>query len=155
MEFEESNEENNWLEKTIYIQCEEKKPDLIIQEISWDKGSPKQGDTITFTAKIKNQGSGYAGASYVYYYIDGTCVDYDYVPALSVGSTSTQTFAWTANKCGDVQVKAWADATDKVDEGSNEGNNEKTKTVSVACPKPSKVQSGKRNFILLCQSSWN
>jgi subtilase family serine protease len=41
MEFEESNEENNWLEKTIYIQCEEKKPDLIIQEISWDKGSPK------------------------------------------------------------------------------------------------------------------
>jgi parallel beta-helix repeat protein len=134
MEFEESNEENNWLEKTIYIQCEEKKPDLIIQEISWDKGSPKQGDTITFTVKIKNQGSEYAGASYVYYYIDGTYVDYDYVPALSVGSTSTQSFTWTANKCGNVQVKAVADATDAVDEGSNEGNNERTETVSVTCP---------------------
>jgi hypothetical protein len=112
---------------------EEKKPDLIIQSIDWSPSSPNEGDTVAFTVKIKNQGSGSAGSSTVKYYIDGSYVDSDTVPSLSVGSTATQNFTWTANKCGNVQVKAVADATNAVDE-SNEGNNEKTKTVSVACP---------------------
>ena len=128
----ESNEQNNILKKPLYIQCVEEKPDLAIQSISCDKGSPKQGDTITFTITVKNQGSGYAGISYVYYYIDDTYVTSDSVPGLSAGSTSTQTFTWTANKCGNVQVKAIADATNAVAE-NNEGNNERTETVSVIC----------------------
>ena len=109
-----------------------KKPDLVIQDISWSPSNPEQGDTITFTVKIKNQGDGNAGSSTVNYYIDGSNVDSDSVPALSAGSTSTQTFTWTANKCGDVQIKAVADAANAVAE-NNEGNNERTETVSITC----------------------
>ena len=111
------------------------KPDLIVQDISWDKGSPKQGDTITFYVKVKNQGSGSAGTSTVKYYIDGSYVGSDTVPSLSVGSTSTQTFTWKANKCGNVQVKAIADATNAVDE-SNEDNNERSEIFEIPCEKP-------------------
>jgi len=112
----ESNESNNEQfgknRITYYI------PDLIIQDISWDKSSPKPGDTITFTVKIKNQESGPAKSFYVYYYIDDSYVDYDYVSSLSAGAISTQSFTWTANKCGNVRVKAAADATNAVNEGS-------------------------------------
>ena len=122
-------------DEKYYVKKIEEKPDLIIQDISWDKGSPKQGDTITFTVKIKNQGSGSAGTSAVKYYIDDTYVASDSVPALSAGSTeSTQSFTWTADKCGNVQVKAVADATNVVIE-SNEGNNQSTETVNIVCPK--------------------
>ena len=128
----ESNEGNNARTEYINIVC---KPDLVVQDISWDKGSPKRGDTITFYVEVKNQGSGSAGSSTVKYYIDGSYVGSDTVPSLSLGSTSTQTFTWKANKCGNVKVKAVADATNIVDE-SNEGNNEGTVTVSIECPKP-------------------
>ena len=142
---------------TIHIKkIEEMMPDLIIQDISWSPSNPKQGDTITFIVTVKNQGKGDAGASYVYYYINDSYVDCDYVPSLPADSTSIQPFAlaadkrvstllddptftqqsftWTANKCGNIQVKAVADATNVVIE-SNEGNNQKIETVNVVCPK--------------------
>ena len=129
----ESNETNNdYSYQSSITYCI---PDLIIQDISWDKNTPKQGDTITFTVKVKNQGSGSAGSSTstVKYYINGSYVTSDSVPSLSAGSTSTQTFTWTANKCENVQVKAVADATNAIDE-SNEGNNQRIETVKVVCP---------------------
>jgi archaellum component FlaG (FlaF/FlaG flagellin family) len=127
----ESNEGNNARTETVSITCTT--PDLIIQDISWLPSSPKQGDTITFTVKIKNQDSGSAGSSRVNYYIDGSYVDYASVPALSAYRTSTQEFTWTANKCGTVQVKAVADAYNAVDPESNEGNNDRTGTINVIC----------------------
>jgi subtilase family serine protease len=126
----ESNEGNNERTETVNVECPD--PDLITQDVSWSPSSPEQGDTMTFTVTIKNQGSGSAGSSTAKYYIDGSYVTYDSVPALSAGSTSTQTFTWTANKCGNVQVKAVADANNAVSE-SNEGNNERTETVNVDC----------------------
>lgn len=113
---------------------DEKKPDLIIQDISWSPSNPEQGDTITFTVTIKNQGSELAGISYLESYIDGNSWGYSVSP-LSAGSTSTQTFKWTANNCGNIQVKAVADSLDEVDE-STEENNKRTDTVSVTCDKP-------------------
>ncbi|NQE06042.1 Cell surface glycoprotein [ANME-1 cluster archaeon GoMg1] len=127
----ESNEGNNCRTETVNVACDEK-PDLIIQDIYWSPSSPDKGDTIKFTVKIKNQGSGSAGSSTVKYYIDGSYVTSDSVPSLSAGSTSTQTFTWTADKCGNVRVKAVADATNVVSE-SNEGNNYRTETVSISC----------------------
>jgi hypothetical protein len=114
--------------------CPELKPDLIITDLWWNPEEPNKGDAITFTVQIKNQGSGSAGSSTTNYYIDGSYVDSDSVPALSAGSTSTQTFMWTPaeDKCGDVQVNAVADANNGIDE-SEEGNNEKLKTLSVVC----------------------
>ena len=125
---------------TIHIKkMEVKKPDLIVEDISWSPSNPKQGDTVTFTVTVKNQGKGDAGASYVYYYIDGALVDKTYEPALDTAYPDfivniVVGFHWTADKCGNIQVKAVADATNAVIE-SNEGNNQKIETVSVVCPK--------------------
>ena len=88
----------------------ELKPDLIIEEISWSPSSPEQGNSITFTVTIKNQGTGDATFFHVYYYIDDSYSDMDNIYRLPAGSTIRQNFTWTANKCGDVQVKAVADA---------------------------------------------
>ena len=111
------------------------RPDLIIQDISWSPSSPNQEDTITFYVEVKNQGLGSVESFYVYYYIDDSYTDYDYLSCTpSAGSISTQSFTWTANKCRDVQVKAVADATNAVTE-SDEGNNERTETVGIKCPK--------------------
>ncbi len=142
---QESNENNNCLTAYLEVKESEQKPDLVIQDITWDKSSPKQGDTITYTVTIKNQGSGSAGTSTVKYYIDGSYVTSDSVTSLSAGSTSTQTFTWTANKCGNVLVKAVADANNAVSE-SNEGNNERTETVSISCNKPD---------LIIQDISWN
>jgi hypothetical protein len=111
------------------------KPDLIIKDISWSPSNPDEGDTIKITVKIKNQGSGSAESSKVKYYIDGSYEDYDSVSKLSAGSTSTEIFTWTADKCGDVKVKAVADANKVVTETS-ENNNDRTETVNVECQEP-------------------
>ena len=111
----------------------EPKPDLIIEDISWSPSDPEQGDPITFTVSIKNQGAGDATFFQVYYYIDDIYQDMDNIYGLPAGSTTTQSFTWTANKCGDVQVMAVADATDDVAE-SNESNNQKTEITNIACP---------------------
>ena len=55
------------------------------------------------------------------------------MPSLSLGSTSTQTFTWKANKCGNVKVKAVADANKNIDE-SDETNNEMEKSLNIKCP---------------------
>jgi hypothetical protein len=115
--------------KTSYYMRKIGKPDLVIEDISWSPSNPKQGDTITFTVKIKNRGDGNAGTSTVKYYIDGSYVDSDTVPSLSVGSTSTQMFTWTAHS-GSHSIKAIADCYGAIAE-SNEGNNEKSITIEV------------------------
>ena len=132
-EVTETTGKNNDRTEAVSIKCPTLKPDLIITDISWSPSNPDDGDIIAFTVTIKNQGSGSAGSSTVKYYVDGSYVGYDSVPALSAGSTSTQTFTWTANKCGNVQVKAVADANNAVDEGSNDGNNDRTETINVIC----------------------
>ena len=131
-EVTETTGKNNDRTETVSIKCPTLKPDLIITDISWSPSSPDKVDTIAFTVTIKNQGSGSAGSSTVNYYVDGSYVGSDSVPALSAGSTSTQTFTWTANKCGNVQVKAVADANNAVSE-SNDKNNDRTETINVIC----------------------
>ena len=132
-EVAETTEKNNDRTETVSIKCPTLKPDLIIPDISWSPSNPYAGDIIAFTVTIKNQGSGSAGSSTAKYYVDGSYVGYDSVPALSAGSTTTQTFTWTANKCGTVQVKAVADANSDVQEG-DETNNEKQKSSEIYGP---------------------
>jgi len=76
---------------TIHIKkIEEKKPDLIIQDISWKPKNPSIGDTITFTVAVRNIGSAdskkcegwgsiSAGSDYGLYYFHYT------VPPLAPG----------------------------------------------------------------------
>ena len=128
-EVDESNERNNEKTESFHIKC----PDLVIEDIYSTPTEPSIGQSTTVTVKIRNTGAGDAGSFYIYYYIDGSYKERSYVSSLSAGSTTTTSFSWTADRCGNVEIKAKADATNVVDEGIYEWNNEATETVSVTC----------------------
>jgi subtilase family serine protease len=129
---DESNENNNEREETICIGP--KTPDLIISDISWSPSSPTEGDVITFTAYVKNQGSGNAGSFKTSYYIDGAKIGEGSISGLPAGQTTTQTFTWTA-AAGTHIVKAYTDSSYMVAE-TNEGNNEREENLPDISQKP-------------------
>ena len=93
----------------------------------------RQGDKVTFTATIKNQGQASAAASKTEFLLDGaTVLGLIDTPALAPGASATVTVNWlTASaKKGQHTIKATADKTNVVPE-SNEANNTKTITVSI------------------------
>lgn len=120
----ESDESNN--EKTITYSATAL-PDLIIQSIDMTPEKPEVGDSVTFTVTVINQGTGDAGSSKVYYFIDNNQQDYDTVYALSAGSTTEETFSWIMTEDHHV-LRAFIDYENEVPE-SDEENNEKTVTI--------------------------
>lgn len=125
-EVAESNETNNGKTLTFSTTA---LSDLIIESITWLPASPSIGDTVTFTVAIKNQGSGKANTSKVYYFIDTTQQGYDYVSSIDQGATATETFSWKALE-GSHAIKAVADYEGQITE-SDETNNEKILTLSL------------------------
>ena len=61
----ESDKTNN--ERTVTLSA--LLPDLIIRDITWSPTEVAVGDNVTFTAIIKNQGTGKAESSRLAYYI--------------------------------------------------------------------------------------
>ena len=117
----ESNENNN--ELTTQICSESKKPDLIVDSISYSPSQPKEGDNVTITAKIKNQGEANANNFYTTLEIDGIKHDTKSISSLSPGSYILLTFkSWKA-KAGCVNLRVFVDSNYNVEE-SNENNNE-------------------------------
>jgi len=124
----ESNETNN--EKTYLFST--LAPDLIIETITWLPEDASKGDTVSFIVAIKNQGSGRAGPSLVYFYIDGSSRGYQEVQRIDAGATVTKAFTWVT-KAGPHDIKAIVDKASQVTE-SDETNNEKTITFSPLAP---------------------
>jgi subtilase family serine protease len=123
----ESDETNN--EKTITFSATSLS-DLVVQDITWTPTNPSIGETITFTATIKNQGSGSSSSSRVYFYLDGSTSHFTYknFGGLYADATTTVSFTWTA-QAGPHAFKAVADKDNTVTE-CDETNNEKTITFS-------------------------
>ncbi|MBI2980540.1 MAG: hypothetical protein HYY41_06960 [Chloroflexi bacterium] len=124
----ESDESNNGLAVTVLTVP----PDLIIQSLTWSPASPVQGDNVTFTVTIKNQGGGKAEPSVVGFYIDETNLAFVTVGALAYNATTSQTFNWFA-QTGAHTVKAAVDPYNRIVE-SDESNNEKTITFPTLAP---------------------
>ena len=124
----ENDEANN--EKTVTYSTPA--PDLVVQNITLSPANPLEGNTVTFTVTLKNQGTGRAGYSHVAYYIDGTYQTSVYINQINPGATVTKTFTWTTQS-GSHTVKAVADFYKKVAEG-DETNNEKTVSFSTTYP---------------------
>ena len=103
-------------------------PDLIIESITSSPEKPAIGDEVTFTVTISNQGTVTSGQCYVAYYIDEDYLTRENVPPIAPGASSQYTFTWTA-ETGLHVVTVVADYTKQVNE-SDEGNNEKTLTLS-------------------------
>ena len=123
----ESDETNN--EKTITFSATSLS-DLVVQDITWTPTNPSIGETVTFTATIKNQGSGSSSSSRVYFYLDGSTSHFTYknFGGLSADATTTVSFTWNA-QAGSHTFKAVVDKDNTLTE-SDETNNEKTITFS-------------------------
>ena len=106
-------------------------PDLIVSNLVASNNQAKQGDKVTFTATIKNQGQDSAGPSKTEFKLDNKTVlgTIDTSP-LAAGATAQVSVNWyTANaKQGPHTVVATADKANTVAE-SNENNNTKSITV--------------------------
>lgn len=118
-------------------------PDLIVTDISWNPASPAAGNAVTFSATIKNQGTGATPAGVVHgvgFQIDGagtTLWSDNYTTSIPAGSSVTLTVnggtsgpAWAAVS-GSHSIQAWVDDVNRMAE-SNEGNNQYTETVNVS-----------------------
>ena len=108
-------------------------PDLIVAELKASNNKARQGDKVTFTAKITNAGQQSAGASKTEFLLDGaTVLGLIDTPALGPGASATVSVNWltaSATK-GQHTIKTTADKNNIVAE-SNEANNTKTITVSI------------------------
>lgn len=101
---------------------------LTIVELKSPSAQPRPGDTIAFTAKIKNTGSLRSQDSTVNFYVDDRLVAWVWFPALDVGQeieleTTQQDprFHWTARK-GSHRITAVVDPLDRNRETREEDN---------------------------------
>src|SRR5438874_9511075 len=108
-------------------------PDLVVSALTASNNQARQGDKVTFTATIKNQGQASAGTSQTQFLLDNaTVLGLVNTPTLNPGQSAQVSVNWlTASaKKGQHTIKATADKTNVVAE-SNEANNTKTITVSI------------------------
>jgi len=127
-EVAESDETNN--EKTVSLST--LIPDLVVSDITWSPEAPAVGDNVTFTATIKNEGSGRSEASRAVCYIDGQGMGYLNTPPMISGNETTMSIQWWASN-GSHYISVIADCDNQMVE-SNEDNNKLTKTFSVTPP---------------------
>jgi hypothetical protein len=129
-------------------------PDLVIDSLSWKPPAPHPGDGVTFTAVVRNQGTGPTPAGVIVgvgFFVDGlgniaSWSDTD-TSSLGPGQSVTLTAnggplaknTWTAT-AGSHSVTAWVDDANRIPE-SNKQNNQRTATLEVLQPPPDTTTS--------------
>ena len=104
------------------------KPDLIIEDISWSPTEPYEGDIVTYTVYIRNQGDADAGSFIVTYGVNDLKLGEWSIGGLSAGTTVPKQFS---RVCQDKHtVWAQADTYNSVSE-IDETNNYREKTVDI------------------------
>ena len=114
----EDNEDNN--EKTITITT--KTPDLAISSISWSPLVPAPGDTVTFTATVKNLGIAQADEFRLQYLVDGLSKGMHSIADLEIGGSRVKEFFWIAEP-GLHEVIIAVDYENKIAEIDENNNN--------------------------------
>ncbi len=118
-------------------------PDLIVTDISWSPANPAAGNAVTFSATIKNQGTGATPEGVIHgvaFQIDGagtTLWSDNYTSSIPAGSSATVTVnggtagsTWTATS-GTHSILAWVDDINRIPNESSENNNQYTKSLAV------------------------
>lgn len=118
-------------------------PDLVVTSVSWSPPSPATGDQVTFSATIKNNGTGATPAGTtvgIAFQVDGQEVTWsdNVTTALSAGQSRTQTanggkqgVAYWPATSGTHTVTAWVDDVNRIPE-SNESNNQLSANMNVS-----------------------
>ncbi len=115
-------------------------PDLVVTDISWSPANPAAGNAVTFSATIRNQGTGAKSAGIingVSFMVDGTQVNWsdNNTDAIAAGDSLTVTAnggptgaaTWTAVS-GSHNITAWVDDVNRIAE-SDENNNQLSKVL--------------------------
>jgi hypothetical protein len=110
-------------------------PDLVVTQIQLSQAAPNVGDAVTFTATVKNQGTGPTPAGTtvgVLFSVDGAPVAWSdtFNQAIAAGATVTLTAnggpngaaTWTATS-GSHQVVAFVDDINRIPNEVSESNN--------------------------------
>ena len=105
-------------------------PDLIIDTID-HPANPEPGRPQNIAISVKNQGTSTSEKTMLALYIDGSAVSYWNVPKLFGEESNYESYTWIPTSEGSVEIRAVVDESYQVTE-SNEENNEKTATVTVA-----------------------
>ena len=105
------------------------KPDLTIADIDWDPSSPIDGDSVTFSADIENQGEARASSFAVEVFVENDVLR---ITDIDLGPGESKTIdlpEWDAVE-GSYDVSAEVDYEDSVDE-EDESNNVYSSTISI------------------------
>ncbi|MDI6730590.1 MAG: CARDB domain-containing protein, partial [Candidatus Altarchaeum sp.] len=120
-----------WLSLGVYAS-----PDLTVEDISWNATTINEGDTVKFTATIKNTGTddllGQCNWTNIGFFVDGNWVNFYGLGNLFVNDSKNFTMEWQA-KAGNHNITVSVD-TDNIIFESNETNNNRTEYFSVSSP---------------------
>lgn len=144
----ESNENNNTYSEAISIGSSTGTPDLIVTDITYSPASPSDGNEVTLSAVVKNQGTGASPAGTicgVLFTVDGTSVNWsdNYTASIPAGASVTVTAtggpsgkaSWTSTT-GTHTLTAFVDDINRITE-SNENNNTYSEAVTInSAPNP-------------------
>jgi regulation of enolase protein 1 (concanavalin A-like superfamily) len=113
--------------------------DLVVTDIQWSPASPVNGNAVTFSAVVKNQGGTATPAGTILgvsFWIGGNAVSWSdtHTASLAAGASVTLTAnggGWTA-VTGTNAVMAWVDDVNRFPNEANESNNQLTENVVVS-----------------------
>lgn len=126
---EDVHEDNNDATATFQVVPGLPRPDLAVVDAHASRPSPRAGDALTLTARVRNQGTAAAGAFAVEFLLDDASLGRSALPGLDAATTASVTLGWTALE-GNHTLRVVADADRQVAE-SAEGNNALAKALTV------------------------
>ena len=121
--------------------CATPKADLTIREMRADRTNPRTGQTVRFTARIRNQGDADANNFDFVWQPSGSSRFIQIAAALSLAAGEETNVAWdfTFNAPGTFSTRAVVDSNNAVDE-SDKDNNRRVLTIFVApAPAPTPI----------------
>lgn len=133
---DESNENNNKAETKVSVNAV--LPDLTIESVTPDPGIAKQGDTVSITVVVGNQGNKDVASSDVKLVIGGEVVGTKVAEVIPAGGSTTITFTYTVpddTPAGTLDIVATVDPANEIKE-SNETNNTGTSSMQVEARLP-------------------
>ena len=107
-------------------------PDLTIKAITCSPLVANAGDNVTITVKVENRGRDKALNPFLAISVDGSPLGSLVIPEIDIGAITTVDFAWKAI-LGPHEFSAFID-TDQTVLESNETNNTKIRTITIAKP---------------------
>ena len=147
----ESNETNNTYSESLTVGGGATTPDLVVTDITYNPATPQTGNEVTFSAVVKNQGTGATTAGTIcgmLFSVDGTAVNWsdNYTSSIAAGASVTLTAtggsssktSWTATT-GTHTFTALVDDINRITE-SNDSNNSYSESVTInQAPNPDLV----------------